>query len=143
VTEGAAPTLLHASCVAAQGRGLLILGPSGAGKSALALRLMALGARLVADDQTEVSRDGAALIARCPGSLRGLIEARGVGILRADPVDSAKVALVVDLGQHEPDRLPKHRHITIMGVAIDLVLHPQNDHFPQALMLYLANGRQA
>ena len=41
---------------ASDGRGLLILGPSGAGKSALALQLIALGARLVADDRTDRDR---------------------------------------------------------------------------------------
>ena len=52
--------ILHATCVAVDGRGLLILGPSGSGKSALALQLIALGAQLVADDRTRVSRRGAA-----------------------------------------------------------------------------------
>ena len=41
---------LHASFVAINGRGVLILGPSGAGKSALALQLIAFGAKLVAGD---------------------------------------------------------------------------------------------
>ena len=36
--------ILHASCVAVAGRGLLIAGASGSGKSALALDLMAFGA---------------------------------------------------------------------------------------------------
>ncbi|MDX5349528.1 MAG: serine kinase, partial [Paracoccaceae bacterium] len=45
------PQIVHATSVAVDGRGLLILGPSGAGKSSLALRLIALGARLVADDR--------------------------------------------------------------------------------------------
>ena len=43
-------TQMHATTVALRGRGLLILGPSGSGKSTLALQLMAVGARLVADD---------------------------------------------------------------------------------------------
>ena len=40
--------IVHASCIAHHGRGLLILGPSGAGKSTLALEMMAYGAVLVA-----------------------------------------------------------------------------------------------
>lgn len=139
----ASPTILHASCVALDGRGLLILGPSGTGKSALALRLISLGALLVADDRTELCRDGPSLVARCPAPIRGVIEARGIGLLRTTVVDSAKVALVADLGHTEPDRLPPQRKITVLGCELDLVLHPHNDHFADALLLYLRHGRQA
>ena len=135
---------LHATAVAADGRGLLILGPSGAGKSSLALRLLSLGAALVSDDQTRVAVVGDKLSATCPNpDLAGLIEVRGVGILRAPALPGAVVSLVVDLGQPEQDRLPPRREVTILGVRLPLVLHPQNDHFPDALMLYLRNGRQA
>lgn len=135
-------TILHASCVAVQGRGLLILGPSGSGKSALALRLLALGAGLVADDRTQLTAADGRLMARCPPPLLGLIEARGVGLLRAEPLSAASVCLVADLGQTEDQRLPPHRRVTILGCELDLVLHPRNDHFPEALLLYLRNGRQ-
>ena len=91
--------LLHATCVAVEGRGVLICGPSGAGKSALGLQLMALGARLVADDQVALSRRDGALWAACPPTIRGMIEARGVGLLNADPVEGAEVVLAVDLGR--------------------------------------------
>lgn len=135
---------LHASCVAVDGRGLLILGPSGAGKSALALRMISLGAALVSDDLTRVDLDDERLVARCPNpDLSGLIEARGTGILRAPSVGSTVVTLAVDLGRSETDRLPPTRQITILGCAVDLVLHAKNDHFPDALMLYLRHGRQA
>ena len=138
-----ASQILHASCMAVGDRGLLILGPSGAGKSALALRLIGLGATLVADDRSELTVEGGGLVARCPAPIRGLIEARGVGLLRAPVSDSARIVLVADLGQTEDHRLPPFRKITILGCEVDLVLHPQNDHFPQGLMLYLSHGRQA
>ena len=134
--------ILHASCVAVDGRGLLILGPSGSGKSSLALHMLALGAALVADDRTEVTAEGGTLVARCPPPIRGLIEARGIGLLRAPVADRAPIAVVVDLAQAEDKRLPPRRRITILGCAVDLVLHAQNDHFPVALMLYLRHGRQ-
>lgn len=143
MTEAANRAILHASCVAVDGRGLLILGRSGAGKSALALRLISLGAVLVADDQTDVTRHGDTLVASGPAPIRGLIEARGVGLLRSPPLDSAEVVLVADLGQTETDRLPPQRWITILGCELSLVLQPQNDHFPDALMLYLRHGRHA
>ncbi len=134
--------ILHASCVAVDGRGLLILGPSGSGKSALALQLMAFGARLVADDRTEITREGAALMARCPPAISGLIEARGVGILRATPLPQAALVLAVDLGRVEIDRLPQRRVITLLGLPIDLVLATRSDHFSSALWCYLRDGRQ-
>lgn len=135
--------ILHASCVALDGRGLLILGPSGSGKSSLALRLMSLGAQLVSDDLTRLDRVEDALVATCPNpALRGLIEARGLGILQAPWIESAELGLAVDLAQTESERLPPFRTVTILGSALPLVLHAQNDHFPDALMLYLRHGRQ-
>ena len=89
----AAPTdILHATCVAVDGRGLLILGPSGSGKSGLALRLIALGATLVSDDRTRITAHEGLLTATCPSpAILGLIEARGLGLLRAPVTESAKV----------------------------------------------------
>ena len=55
---------IHARCVAIGGQGVLILGDSGAGKSDLALRLIDGGARLVADDRTELYVARGALCAR-------------------------------------------------------------------------------
>ena len=142
MTQAQGSDILHASCVALDGRGLLIIGPSGSGKSALALRLMALGAQLVADDRTEVTRAGAGVIARCPAAISGLIEARGIGILRAKPLEQARLDLVVDLGRVETERLPQHRVITVLGATIDLVLATQSDHFEASLCCYLRGGRQ-
>ena len=135
---------LHATCVAVDGNGLLILGPSGAGKSALALRLVSLGAALVSDDLTRVVRLEDRLVASCPNpDLQGLIEARGLGILRAPYLPEAPVGLAIDLARTESERLPPRREVTILGIPVPLVLHAQNDHFPDALMLYLRHGRQA
>ena len=140
----AASDILHASCVAVDGCGLLILGPSGAGKSALAIRLIALGAKLVSDDRTRVQAGAGRLTASCPNpALQGLVEARGLGILRAPAVDSVTLTLAIDLAQPEPERLPPQRRVTILGISLPLVLHPQNDHLGDALMLYLRHGRQA
>ncbi|MFZ5750727.1 MAG: HPr kinase/phosphorylase [Pseudomonadota bacterium] len=141
MTGGAGAVNLHAGCVAFEGRGILILGPSGSGKSALALDLMALGCRLVSDDRTDlVARDGR-LFASAPAILRGVIEARGIGLLRADPVDRAEVALAVDLGQTETERLPPRRHICVCGVDLPLLLGPSSPHFPAAVLQYLRGGR--
>ena len=134
---------MHATCVAVSGRGVLITGPSGAGKSALGLDLMALGAELVADDQTELTLHGTRVIARCPPPLRGLIEARGVGILTAPPLEEAEIVLVVDLAQPEPDRLPPLRKRALLGQLIDLVLGQGNPHLASSVLRYLMGARQA
>jgi HPr kinase/phosphorylase len=122
------PLVLHASCVAMDGAGeiraVLILGRSGAGKSALALELMSRGARLVADDRTLVVRRGGALIASCPPAISGLIEARGIGLIRVPPLARARVALAVDLDEGEGDRLPPPRRMDLLGVALPRILGP-------------------
>ena len=97
---------IHASCVAINGKGVLILGESGSGKSDLALRLMDEGARLVADDRTELSIERGGLCARAPKSIAGLIEVRGFGIVAQPFAAKARIALPVQLDPR-PQRLPK------------------------------------
>ena len=69
---------IHASCVAREEAGVLLLGPPGSGKSDLALRLLEHGFMLVADDRVEIEGG----IARPPPHLAGLLEVRGLGIVR-------------------------------------------------------------
>ena len=135
--------MLHANCVALGPCGVLILGGSGSGKSALTLELMALGAVLVADDRTLVETRDGALIARCPDEIRGRIEARGVGILAADTMAAAWVALVVDLDQVEDQRLPPQRTITLNGIDLPVVHKSVERHFTAAVLQYLKGGRSA
>ena len=76
---------VHASCVLVQTVGVLIIGASGTGKSALALRLIGLGGKLVADDRTILTYHKNQIIATCPATIKGKIEARGVGIINLSP----------------------------------------------------------
>src|SRR5215467_6063713 len=118
-------TLVHATCVALRRghtwRAVLLRGPSGAGKSDLALRLIETGWRLVADDQTELSREGKRLFATAPARIAGMIEARGIGIVkvaRDQFVRRAPVALLVDLAHPERiERLPEPASETLLGVV--------------------------
>jgi HPr kinase/phosphorylase len=135
------PLTLHASCVAVDGRGILIRGASGTGKSALALQLMALGARLIADDQTILTRIDNRLQANCPAATRGMIEARGVGILAADTLDHADILLIVDLDRTETERLPPRRHMTLLNLPISLVFASPYSHFVFAIMQHARAGR--
>lgn len=135
--------VLHASCVAYQGAAVLIVGPSGAGKSSLALQLMALGAELVSDDKTCLQEVDGTLLATAPSSIKGMIEARGVGILATATCDTALVRLVVDLGQDEIDRLPPRRQQIVLGQTVSLLHNVKAAHFAAAILQFLKGGRTA
>ena len=112
---------VHGTCVDVAGTGVLLRGPPGAGKSDLALRLIDGGARLVADDQVEITREGQGLICHPPSSIAGLLEVRGLGIVRLDHA-AAGLGLVVDLV--EPDRverLPDPQTVEIFGRILPLL----------------------
>ncbi|MPQ95723.1 HPr kinase/phosphorylase [Thioclava sp. JE_KL1] len=137
-------TNLHASAVALDPeRGVLIRGASGSGKSLLALRLMALGVSLVADDRVDLRTEGGALIASAPEPIAGRIEARGVGILRADHLSQARITLLVDLDREEVERLPTCRKDRVLGVNLPLVLRVQHGHLDVAILQWLKGGRWA
>jgi len=112
-------TLIHATCVAVSGVGVLIRGPSGAGKSDLALRLIDGGAVLVSDDYCNVAADGGRLLLTPPPNIAGRMEVRGYGIVTLAHHSSATVGLVVDLAQEtEIERMPEQQSCTIEGVVL-------------------------
>ncbi len=133
---------LHATCVDIDGQGVLITGRSGSGKSTLALHLIALGANLVADDQTEVFVEDACLTARRPATLPPLIEARGVGLLTAPIIAKSLVKLAIDMDTIEAERLPTARHVTYLGCDIPLLHRVEGLHFPPAILLMIRHGRR-
>lgn len=106
---------IHATCVipalagdafgAPREAGVLILGESGAGKSDLALRLIAMGAVLVADDRCDLSVTSGFLHAAAPPALAGMMEVRGVGIVRVPHRADARVVLAVRLA--DPAVIPR------------------------------------
>jgi serine kinase of HPr protein (carbohydrate metabolism regulator) len=112
---------LHVSCVARDGRAVLISGRSGSGKSDLALRLIDRGAMLVSDDYTVVRRVSGRLLARAPDNIEGKIEVRGVGVLEFDTVSDVPVCLFVDL-ERDVERLPPEGEIIrIAGVDVPVI----------------------
>ena len=116
--------LLHATTVAIGERAVVIEGRAGTGKSDLALRLIDRGAVLVADDQTLLVREGDRLLARCPPTIRGRMEVRGLGIVAVPYVEDVAIALLVRLG-NEDQRMPERRARRIAGVAVrEMTLDP-------------------
>ena len=113
---------LHATCVIIDGTGTLLRGPPGAGKSDLALRLIDGGARLVADDRVDLRLENGSIIAAAPPALAGLIEVRGLGIVKLDAVAQASIALVIDLvGAELIERLPAPESTQLMDITLSLL----------------------
>lgn len=131
---------LHASTVVIEGKAVAFVGPSGVGKSGHALACLNRGATLLADDITWLEATDDALIARCPPTLTGKIEARGVGILNATPHGPAPLRLIVDLGTPEPDRMPVPKSIELLGHPIAVLHTPATPHFVDAILHYMMQG---
>jgi serine kinase of HPr protein (carbohydrate metabolism regulator) len=106
MTETPSAETVHATCVAIDGRAVLIMGRSGSGKSDLALRLIDRGAHLVSDDYTSIQRRGESLFATAPETIAGKIELRGVGLVDLPADRDVPIALLVDLDLN-PIRLPE------------------------------------
>lgn len=128
---------MHGSCVSRDGDAVLVLGPPGSGKSDLVLRLLSRGFELVADDQVTIT-DG---VASGPAELAGLLEVRGLGIVRLPYRARARLALVVEL-DGRADRMPKpynHAELNLPVVHIDAAAPSAPERV--ALALECALGR--
>lgn len=113
--------LVHASCVNFKGKGILILGKSGSGKSDLALRLIDAGGTLVSDDYVEVVGENNALIAKTAPNIAGMIEVRGVGLMKVDFLPMTHLDLALDLApRNDIERLPEQRYFETDKIKIPL-----------------------
>lgn len=138
-----APGVHHATAVAFDGRGVLILGASGAGKSALALQLIGLGAELIADDQVLLASDGRGrCLARAPLGLPLWVEARGIGLLAAPLRAEASICLAVDLDSSSTTRLPEPEEMLLAGARVPAISGTVTAHFPAAVRLLCLYGRK-
>lgn len=113
---------IHASCVSVDDIGIVIRGAPGSGKSDLAARLIDGGGELVADDRVDlVCRDGA-IVAAAPVSIAGLLEIRGVGILRLPYRATIRVGLAIGLVARETiERVPESAVCDYMGITVPLL----------------------
>jgi len=119
---------IHATCCARDAApeplGVLLLGPPGSGKSDLALRLVAAGYALVADDRVDIALGPDGLAASAPAALAGLIEVRGIGIIRLGrTLARARLALAVALAPRDrQERLPEPAVTTLAGNTLPTVM---------------------
>lgn len=135
---------IHATTVAFKGEAIVLLGQSGSGKSDLALRLIDDGWDLVSDDYTELHVEGGQLIARAPEPIKGLIEARGIGIVRLDEVASAPIVAAFDLvALSDIERLPEPATVTWLGHAVArYAIHGFDASAPAKIRLALKAQRE-
>ena len=113
---------IHATAIDIDGDGVLLRGPSGCGKSDLALRLIDAGARLVADDRTDLTLSDGRVFASAPVELSGLIEVRGIGIVSMAALGKTPLALAVDLvGADDVERIPEPAGVDILGLSVPLL----------------------
>lgn len=121
---------IHATSVLVGTVCVLIRGAAGSGKSSLALELIDGGATLVSDDQTIIQVDAGRVLASPPVPLEGLLEVRGVGILKVPFESSAPIGLVVDLVKEDAfERLPdaKQSIVALSGVDLTRILIHERD----------------
>jgi serine kinase of HPr protein (carbohydrate metabolism regulator) len=116
--------ILHAGLIALRvagaWRGVLIQGPSGIGKSDLALRTLECGFRLVADDRVVVFVSAGRLFGRAPPTIEGLIEVRGVGVVRETALALAPITLSVRCKPTPGavERLPEPLSECVLGCTV-------------------------
>jgi len=134
-------TQLHATCVNIDGKGVLLFGASGSGKSDVGLRLIDGGAELVADDRVDIRAQDEILIAAAPEKLRGMLEVRGVGIVRLPYSKEVSLSLAVELvARDKVERLPEPKVWSCLGVQLPLLsLHAFDSSTCAKIRMYMRN----
>lgn len=117
--------------------GALMIGKPGAGKSELALELIALGAKLVADDQTCLRREGDAVELSCPIAIRDMIELRGLGIFRVPSISTARLTVIIDMDALETQRFPEPMTIEVHGLRLRYLRNCASRAFATGLKHYI------
>jgi HPr kinase/phosphorylase len=121
-------TWTHASAVNIETQGVLIRGPSRAGKSQVLMSLLResksknLFACLIGDDRLNLFTHTGFLAASPHPRIAGLIENRGVGIIKMPYLAASRIHFVVDLGiKDEKLSCFDNATITLEGISLPLL----------------------
>ena len=131
--------IMHATCVDINGSGVLIVGRSGSGKSSLAINLIALGSKLVADDQCEIVKKNNKFCVFKPTSLPSSIEIRGVGLVSVPMVVETSLDWVVNMDEAETQRMPDLQFTEIDGYRIPTVFGKNMDDLASRIYVLVSN----
>lgn len=139
--QGSQPVLqtIHGGALAYAGAGCLILGKSGSGKSRLMAEMIVHGARLVADDRVVLSEQSGMVVAGAPKELAGVMELRGLGLIRVnDAIPRHVIHIAIEITDMAPERLPEPKTTNLLGHTVKLIQVPPPPHInAQSLLLYL------
>jgi len=134
-------SVIHATLVEIEGKGVLISGKSQSGKSDLALRLISrYNAVLVADDMVVLENKEGKIIGSAPDNLAGLLEIRGIGIIKYPYKQQTEVFMNMQLTDERTQvaRMPKICKANILGLEIAQIdLYAKEDSAPDKVMAAL------
>jgi len=133
--------IIHATFVVLNKKGILLQGESGSGKSDIALRMIeSKGAELVADDAVEIFIHNGELWGKAPDNLKGMLEVRGIGIVKYPYVNDFAVDMAVELKNkpEEIERMPIKQHEIILGLEINKIdLYAKESSAPDKIVAAL------
>jgi len=130
---------MHATCVDVNGSGVLIVGHSGSGKSSLAINLLALGSKLVADDQCALVKKNKKFRVFKPASLPKSVEIRGIGLVHVPMVVETSLDWVVNMDEAEKERMPDLRFTEIDGYKIPTIFGKNMDDLASRIYVLVSN----
>ena len=90
----------------------------------------------MADDQAQISV-GPRPLARAPERLRGLLELRGVGIVKLPYLERAPIHLVVDMDAAPPIRMPDPSFRRICDHQIPQIVGKEVPNLAAAVLVFL------
>lgn len=112
---------VHATAIAINDHGVLLVGPSGSGKSDLALRLIDRGAALVSDDVVYVEQNEGKPLLHAAPNIEGRIELRGVGIIEVRHTKNAVMRMVAEMVPPDERIPPENLSTDIAGYSVPSV----------------------